>query len=65
MEYWPNQENNRCEGPIRRKEDRGEVISPKFEVDPRQYGCHMPIMDIWASCYSTTLSGRHGQGLPN
>ena len=65
MEYWPNWENNRHEGPIRRKQDRGTLISLKFEVDLRQYSCCMPIIDIWVSCYSTTLSGRHGPMLPN
>ena len=65
MEYWPNWEDNRYKGPIRRKQDRGAVISPKSEVDPRQYGCCMPVMDIWVSCFSTTISGSHGQVLPN
>ena len=60
MDCWPNQEDNGCCGPIRKKQDRGEVISLKSEVDLRQYGCHVPIMDIWVSCYSTTLSGRCG-----
>ena len=51
--------------PIRKKQDRGEVISLKSEVDPRQYGCCVSILDIWVSCYSTTLSGRHEPMLPN
>ena len=63
MDYWPNQENNRHEGSIRKKQDRGTLISLKFEVDPRQYGCHMPVIDIWASCYGTTLSGTSGKCL--
>ena len=65
MDYWPNWEDNGCCGPIRKKRDSGLILSPKYEANPRGYGCRMPILDIWASCYSTTLFGGHEVMLPN
>ena len=33
MDYWPNQEDNGHCGPIRKKQDRGAVLSPKYEAN--------------------------------
>ena len=58
MDYWPNWEDNGCHGPIRKKWNSGLILSLKYEVNPQWYGCYVPVLDIWASCYSTTLSSR-------
>ena len=33
MDYWPDQENNRCSGQSEKKQDRGKVISLKSEAN--------------------------------
>ena len=65
MDYWPNREDNGRRGPIRKKHDSNLILSPKYEANPRGYGCCVPILDIWVSCYSTTLFGRREVMLPN